>query len=32
LVDEQKSRGITLLATNDSRDFAWCDGEIRIGS
>lgn len=30
-VDEQKSRGITLLATNDSRDLSWCDGEIQVG-
>jgi heme exporter protein A len=32
LIVEQKTRGITLLATNDSRDFAWCDGRIEIGS
>ena len=31
LIDEQKSRGVTLLATNDARDLAWCDGEIRVG-
>ena len=31
LIEEQKTRGVVLLATNDARDLAWCDGEIRVG-
>lgn len=30
LIAAQRSRGITLLATNDSRDFGWCDGRIEV--
>lgn len=31
LILAQRAHGITLLATNDSRDFAWCDGRIEVG-
>ena len=30
LIQAQRARGVTLLATNDARDLAWCDGEIRV--
>lgn len=30
LIQKQRARGVTLLATNDARDFAWCDGEVRV--
>jgi ABC-type multidrug transport system ATPase subunit len=30
LIGEQRERGITLLATNDARDFEWCDGRIAV--
>jgi heme exporter protein A len=30
LIAAQRSRGITLLATNDARDLSWCDGQIDI--
>jgi heme exporter protein A len=30
LIVAQRTRGITLLATNDSRDFDWCDGRIEV--
>lgn len=30
LLETQKSRGVTLLATNDPRDLEWCDGEIQV--
>jgi heme exporter protein A len=31
LIGAQRERGIVLLATNDSRDFEWCDGRIEVG-
>ncbi len=31
LVAAQKKRGVTLLATNDSRDLEWCNARIQIG-
>lgn len=31
LVEIQKTRGVTLLATNDARDLELCDGRIEIG-
>ena len=31
LIAVQRQRGVTLLATNDSRDFDWCDGRIEVG-
>ena len=30
LIGAQRARGVTLLATNDARDLAWCDGEVRV--
>lgn len=31
LVETQKTRGVTLLATNDARDLQWCNERIEIG-
>lgn len=31
LIQAQRARGVTLLATNDARDLAWCDGQVRVG-
>lgn len=31
LVQQQRARGVTLLATNDPRDLESCDGRIEIG-
>ena len=30
LIEAQRARGVTLLATNDARDLSWCDGEVRV--
>lgn len=30
LIEAQKSRGVTLLATNDARDLEWCDARVEI--
>ena len=30
LIAAQRARGVTLLATNDARDLAWCDDEVRV--
>ena len=30
LIQAQRARGVTLLATNDSRDLAWCDGRVDV--
>ncbi len=30
LIERQKTRGLILLATNDDRDFAWCEGKISV--
>ena len=30
LIAAQRARGVTLLATNDSRDLAWCDGRVEV--
>ena len=30
LICAQRARGVTLLATNDARDLAWCDSEVRV--
>ena len=30
LIEAQRAHGVTLLATNDARDLAWCDGEVRV--
>ena len=32
LIQSQRARGVTLLATNDARDLAWCDAQIRVGA
>lgn len=31
LIQNQRARGVTLLATNDERDLGWCDGTISVG-
>ncbi len=30
LIEAQRARGVTLLATNDARDLKWCDAEVRV--
>lgn len=30
LIKRQRDRGLILLATNDDRDFVWCDGKISV--
>ena len=30
LIAMQRGRGVTLLATNDARDLAWCDAQVRV--
>ena len=30
LIQAQRARGVTLLATNDARDLAWCDAQVRV--
>jgi heme exporter protein A len=30
LIERQKKRGLILLATNDERDFIWCNGQISV--
>ena len=30
LIAAQRTRGVTLLATNDARDLSWCDAQVRV--
>jgi len=30
LIEAQRARGVTLLATNDARDLSWCDAQVRV--
>ena len=30
LIEAQRARGVTLLATNDERDLGWCDAQVRV--